>query len=323
MRVLVIGGAGYIGSHVQKQLLEEGFDVAVFDDLSTGSEINLLPQTEFIRGSILDKDALNEAMGRHIDGVVHLAAKKAVGESMLCPEIYAENNICGSLNILNAMAANGVRHIVFSSSAAVYGMPQYIPVDEKHPIRPINYYGYTKAAIEENMRWYSQLGKLNYAALRYFNAVGYAADGSIRGKEKNPQNLMPIIMEAATGKREKFSIFGNDYDTPDGTCIRDYVHVSDLAKAHTLALRKLAADDASFAVNLGTGKGTSVKEVVDAAEKVIGKKLNYDYAPRRAGDPAILTAGAGLARELLGWQPEYTDVEKIIQTVWNLEQEQN
>ena len=323
MRVLVIGGAGYIGSHVQKQLLEEGFDVAVFDDLSTGSEINLLPQTEFIRGSILDKDALNEAMGRHIDGVVHLAAKKAVGESMLCPEIYAENNICGSLNILNAMAANGVRHIVFSSSAAVYGMPQYIPVDEKHPIRPINYYGYTKAAIEENMRWYSQLGKLNYAALRYFNAVGYAADGSIRGKEKNPQNLMPIIMEAATGKREKFSIFGNDYDTPDGTCIRDYVHVSDLAKAHTLALKKLAADNVSFAVNLGTGKGTSVKEVVDAAEKVIGKKLNYDYAPRRAGDPAILTAGAGLAREMLGWQPEYTDVEKIIQTVWNLEQEQN
>lgn len=323
MRVLVIGGAGYIGSHVQKQLLEEGFDVAVFDDLSTGSEINLLPQTEFICGSILDKDALNEAMGRHIDGVVHLAAKKAVGESMLCPEIYAENNICGSLNILNAMAANGVRHIVFSSSAAVYGMPQYIPVDEKHPIRPINYYGYTKAAIEENMRWYSQLGKLNYAALRYFNAVGYAADGSIRGKEKNPQNLMPIIMEAATGKREKFSIFGNDYDTPDGTCIRDYVHVSDLAKAHTLALKKLAADNVSFAVNLGTGKGTSVKEVVDAAEKVIGKKLNYDYAPRRAGDPAILTAGAGLARELLGWQPEYTDVEKIIQTVWNLEHEQN
>lgn len=323
MRVLVIGGAGYIGSHVQKQLLEEGFDVAVFDDLSTGSEINLLPQTEFIRGSILDKDALNEAMGRHIDGVVHLAAKKAVGESMLCPEIYAENNICGSLNILNAMAANGVRHIVFSSSAAVYGMPQYIPVDEKHPIRPINYYGYTKAAIEENMRWYSQLGKLNYAALRYFNAVGYAADGSIRGKEKNPQNLMPIIMEAATGKREKFSIFGNDYDTPDGTCVRDYVHVSDLAKAHTLALKKLAADNVSFAVNLGTGKGTSVKEIVDAAEKVIGKKLNYDYAPRRAGDPAILTAGAGLARELLGWQPEYTDVEKIIQTVWNLEQEQN
>ncbi len=323
MKVLVIGGAGYIGSHVQKQLLEEGFDVAVFDDLSTGSEINLLPQTEFIHGSILDKDALNEAMGRHIDGVVHLAAKKAVGESMLCPEIYAENNICGSLNILNAMAANGVRHIVFSSSAAVYGMPQYIPVDEKHPIRPINYYGYTKAAIEENMRWYSQLGKLNYAALRYFNAVGYAADGSIRGKEKNPQNLMPIIMEAATGKREKFSIFGNDYDTPDGTCIRDYVHVSDLAKAHTLALKKLAADNVSFAVNLGTGKGTSVKEIVDAAEKVIGKKLNYDYAPRRAGDPAILTAGAGLARELLGWQPEYTDVEKIIQTVWNLEQEQN
>lgn len=320
MKILVIGGAGYIGSHVQKQLLEEGFDVVVFDDLSTGSEINLLPKTEFIRGCILDKDALNVAMGRNIDGVVHLAAKKAVGESMLCPEIYAENNICGSINVLNAMVTYGVRHIVFSSSAAVYGIPQYIPVNEKHPICPINYYGYTKAIIEENMRWYAQLGKLDYAALRYFNAVGYAADGSIRGKEKNPQNLMPVIMEVAIGKREKFSIFGNDYDTPDGTCIRDYVHVSDLAKAHTLALRKLVTDNASFTVNLGTGKGSSVREVVEAAEKVIGQKLNYDYAPRRAGDPAILTASANQAKEFLGWQARYTDVEEIIQTIWNLEQ---
>ena len=234
-RILVAGGAGYIGSHVQKQLLEDGFEVAVFDDLSSGDRKNILPGAAFIEGNILDKAALNAAMRQEIDGVVHLAAKKAVGESMVKPELYAENNISGSINILNAMAENGVKHIVFSSSAAVYGMPEYVPIDEDHRIAPINYYGYTKVAIEENMRWYARLGKLNYAALRYFNAVGYAADKSITGKERNPQNLMPIIMEAATGKREKFSIFGNDYDTPDGTCIRDYVHVSDLARAHTLA----------------------------------------------------------------------------------------
>lgn len=320
MRILVIGGAGYIGSHVQKQLLEEGFGVTVFDDLSSGDRVNLLPGADFILGSILDKKALAHAMSGGIDGVVHLAAKKAVGESMERPEIYAENNICGALNILNAMTACGVRHIVFSSSAAVYGMPRYIPLDEAHPIEPINYYGYTKAAIEENMRWYARLGKIDYAALRYFNAVGYAADKSITGKERNPQNLLPIIMEAATGKREKLSIFGNDYDTPDGTCVRDYVHVSDLARAHTLALKKLAADGESFTVNLGTGKGTSVKEIVDATEKVIGRKLNYDYATRRAGDPAILTAKADKARQLLGWEPQYTDIEEIIRTVWNLEQ---
>lgn len=318
-KILVAGGAGYIGSHVQKQLLEEGFEVLVFDDLSSGDEANLLPEAEFIRGNILDKPVLEMAMAEGIDGVVHLAAKKAVGESMVRPELYAENNLTGSINILNAMVKNGVKHIVFSSSAAVYGMPQYVPIDENHPIAPINYYGYTKRAIEENMEWYAKLGKLNYAALRYFNAVGYAADKSITGKERNPQNLMPIIMEAATGKREKFSIFGNDYDTADGTCVRDYVHVSDLAKAHTAAMKKLMTDGESFTVNLGTGKGTSVKEIVEACEKVTQRTLNYDYAPRRAGDPATLTANADKARKLLGWEPEYTDVEDIIRTVWNLE----
>lgn len=318
-KILVAGGAGYIGSHVQKQLLEEGFEVLVFDDLSSGDEANLLPEAEFIRGNILDKPVLEMAMAEGIDGVVHLAAKKAVGESMVHPELYAENNLTGSINILNAMVKNGVKHIVFSSSAAVYGMPQYVPIDENHPIAPINYYGYTKRAIEENMEWYAKLGKLNYAALRYFNAVGYAADKSITGKERNPQNLMPIIMEAATGKREKFSIFGNDYDTADGTCVRDYVHVSDLAKAHTAAMKKLMTDGESFTVNLGTGKGTSVKEIVEACEKVTQRTLNYDYAPRRAGDPATLTANADKARKLLGWEPEYTDVEDIISTVWNLE----
>lgn len=318
-KILVAGGAGYIGSHVQKQLLEEGFKVVIFDDLSSGSLVNVLPDAEFVQGSILDRQALNNVMKQGIDGVVHLAAKKAVGESMINPQLYAENNISGSINILNAMVENGIRHIVFSSSAAVYGMPHYTPIDENHPINPINYYGYTKLAIEQNMDWFARLGKLTYAALRYFNAVGYAADKSITGRERNPQNLMPIIMEAATGKRNSFSIFGNDYDTPDGTCIRDYVHVSDLARAHTLALRRLMNGGGSFAVNLGTGTGTSVKEIVDATEAIIGKKLCYTYALRRAGDPAILTANAEKAYELLGWKPEYTNIKDIIRTVWNLE----
>lgn len=318
-RILVAGGAGYIGSHVQKQLLTDGFEVVVYDNLSSGDRKNLLPGALFIEGDILDEARLNLAMAQNIDGVVHLAAKKAVGDSMIYPEVYAQNNISGAINILNAMVKNGVKHLVFSSSAAVYGMPCYSPIDENHPVNPINYYGYTKICIEQNMEWYARLGKLNYAALRYFNAVGYAADKSITGKERNPQNLLPIIMEAATGKREKFSIFGNDYDTPDGTCVRDYIHVSDLAKAHSLALTKLMSGGESFALNLGTGKGTSVQEIVDATEKVIGKKLNYDYAPRRIGDPALLTAKADRAQEILGWTPEYTDIEEIIRTVWNLE----
>lgn len=318
-RILVIGGAGYIGSHVQKQLLEEGFEVVVFDNLSSGDIANVFRSSTFIKGDILDEEDLEKAMSMNIKGVVHLAAKKAVGESMISPDIYAKNNIAGAINVLNAMVKHGVKHIVFSSSAAVYGVPLYIPIDEKHPICPINYYGYTKRAIEENMEWFCKLGKLNYVSLRYFNAVGYAKDKSIKSKEKNPQNLMPIIMEAATNKRDGFSIFGNDYETPDGTCVRDYVHVSDLAKAHSLALKKLFESEVSYTLNLGTGIGTSVKEIVDATEKIIGKKLKYNYAPRREGDPAIIMAKSDLAYDILGWEPEYKNVEDIISTVWNLE----
>ena len=318
-KILVIGGAGYIGSHIQKELLENGYDVVVYDNLSSGDKVNLLDGANFVEGDILNEELLNSVMSQNIKAVVHLAAKKAVDESMIRPEVYAKNNITGSLNILNAMVNNNVKYIVFSSSAAVYGEPQYIPIDEKHPISPINYYGYTKRAIEENMEWYNKLGKLNFTALRYFNAVGYAKDGSIKGKERNPQNLMPIIMEAATGKRNGFSIFGNDYNTPDGTCVRDYIHVSDLARAHLLALIKMFDENKSYKLNLGTGIGTSVKEIVDATEKVIGKKLEYTYAPRRCGDPDTLTAKAEEAKKVLGWEPFYTNIEEIIATVWNLE----
>ena len=318
-KILVIGGAGYIGSHVQKKLLEDGFNVVVFDNLSSGDKINVLAGAQFVEGDILNEEELDKVMSLGIDAVVHLAAKKAVGESMEKPEIYAKNNICGSINILNAMVKNGVKYIVFSSSAAVYGMPEYVPIDEKHKISPINYYGYTKRAIEENLEWFDKLGKIKFISLRYFNAVGYAKDKSIRGKERNPQNLMPIIMEAATGKRDGFSIFGNDYETEDGTCIRDYIHVSDLATAHCQSIKKLFSDDCSYTLNLGTGLGTSVKEIVDATEKVIGKKLKYSYAPRRAGDPAKLTANANMAQEVLGWKPQFVEIEDIISTVWNLE----
>lgn len=320
-KILVIGGAGYIGSHVVKELLNGGYETLVFDNMSTGQEVNLFSEAGFIRGDILDRRALDEAMKQNIDAVIHLAAKKAVGESMENPQKYAENNLTGSINILNSMVDNGVKHIVFSSSAAVYGMPAYVPLDEQHPLRPMSFYGYTKMAVENYMDWYSRLKDLNYISLRYFNAVGYAADGRITGKEKNPQNLLPIIMEAATGKRDGFSIFGSDYDTPDGTCLRDYIHVSDLATAHVAAIKRLMTDSKSYCLNLGTGKAVSVKQIVDAAENVIGRRLNYHFAPRRPGDPAVVVAKAELAEKILGWKARYTDIEAIIRTTWNLETE--
>ena len=318
-KVLVIGGAGYIGSHVVKELLENGFETVVYDNMSTGQEVNLFEEAGFIKADILDEKALDNALKQNIDAVIHLAAKKAVGESMENPQTYSVNNLTGTINILNAMVNNGVKHIVFSSSAAVYGMPKYLPLDEKHPRNPMNFYGYTKAAIEDLMDWYSKLKDFNYIALRYFNAVGYAEDKSILGKEKNPQNLLPIIMEVATGQREKFAIYGSDYDTPDGTCLRDYIHVSDLASAHVLAVKKLMNDKKSYCLNLGTSKATSVKEIVDATENVIGKRLKYNYAPRRSGDPAVVVAKAELAKDILGWEAKYTDIETIIRTTWNIE----
>ncbi len=318
-KILVAGGAGYIGSHVVKAILKAGHQAVVYDDLSSGQRINLFPQAEFIQGDILNYAALKEAMSRNIDAVVHLAGKKAVGESMLVPEKYAVNNITGALNIINAMAECGVKHIVFSSSAAVYGMPEYLPVDEKHPLNPINYYGFTKLEFERNLEWYSRLKDFSYMALRYFNAVGYDAEGDIRGKELNPQNLLPIIIEAATGKRECLNVFGNDYETRDGTCVRDYVHVTDLAKAHVMALEKLMDGAKSEVINLGTNTGTTVKEVIQAAEKVIGKKLNVKYVERRPGDPAELVASYDKAKKVLGWEPDYKNIEDIVRTTWDME----
>ena len=315
MRILVIGGAGYIGSHVVKSLLQNNVQVRVFDDMSTGQSVNLFKDAEFIKGTILDSEALENAL-EGVDGVVHLAAKKAVGESMENPEKYAQNNLTGAINLLNAMVKKNVKYLVFSSSAAVYGIPQYAQVDENHPVNPINFYGFTKLEMERLMQWYDTLKGIKFVSLRYFNAVGYDADGDILGLEKNPQNLLPVIMETLTGIREKMAVFGTDYNTPDGSCIRDYIHVSDLAEAHTLALKYLQKNNQSQMLNLGTGRGHSVLEMILETEKLLNKKINYTIAPRRSGDPETLTAIATKAEKLLNWYPQQSDLKNIILTTW-------
>ena len=236
MKVLVIGGAGYIGSHVVKEMMKAGHEVAVFDNLSSGLRCNLFPQNEFIYGNILIQADIEAAFAKGFDAFVHLAAFKAAGESMILPEKYSVNNITGTLNIMNAAVKYGCKKMIFSSSAAVFGSPEYLPIDEDHPKNPENYYGFTKLEIERFMGWYDKLKGMRFAALRYFNAAGYDPDGEIRGLEQNPQNLLPRVMEVAAGMKSGMKVFGTDYDTRDGTCIRDYVHVTDLARAHVMAL---------------------------------------------------------------------------------------
>ena len=316
MKVLVIGGAGYIGSHVVKELMAKGHKVTVFDNLSSGLIQNLFPENDFIAGNILHPEDLDNAFSRGFDAFIHLAAFKAAGESMIKPEKYSVNNINGTINILNAAVAHGCLNMVFSSSAAVFGEPQYLPIDENHPKNPENYYGFTKLKIEEFMKWYEQLRGLHFAALRYFNAAGYDPEGVLYGLEKNPANLLPVIMEAACGKREKVSIFGNDYPTRDGTCIRDYIHVTDLASAHVLALEYIAKNKSSLTLNLGTGNGITVTEMLESTRKITGREIKAEYTDRRPGDPAQLTASSELAKKTLGWEPKYSDANTLIASTW-------
>ena len=316
MNVLVIGGAGYIGSHVVKELNKQGHKVTVFDNLSSGLRQNLFKQNGFIHGDILIKEQLDAAFAQGFDAFIHLAAFKAAGESMVSPEKYSVNNITGTLNILNSAVEHGCKRMVFSSSAAVFGEPQYLPIDEAHPKNPENYYGFTKLKIEEFMAWYEKLRGLRFAALRYFNAAGYDVDGEIYGLEQNPANLLPIIMEVACGMRPKMKIFGNDYDTRDGTCIRDYIHVTDLAAAHVKALEWIAKNQKSLTVNLGSEKGTTVTEMVEAARRITGKPIPADYAERRPGDPASLVASAKYAAEVLGWKAQHSDVDTLLETTY-------
>ena len=318
MKVLVIGGAGYIGSHVVKEMMKAGHEVTVFDNLSSGLRCNLFPKNGFIYGNILIPADLEAAFSQGFDAFVHLAAFKAAGESMILPEKYSVNNITGTINIMNAAVKYGCKKMIFSSSAAVFGAPEYLPMDEEHPKNPENYYGFTKLEIERFMGWYDKLKGLRFAALRYFNAAGYDPDGEIRGLEQNPANLLPRVMEVAAGMKDEMKVFGTDYDTRDGTCIRDYVHVTDLARAHVMALDYITKNDKSITLNLGTEKGTTVKEIIDAARKITGKPIPSTDVERRPGDPACLYATSKLAKELLGWEPKYSDVETLVRTTWEV-----
>jgi len=312
-KILVVGGAGYIGSHVVKTLRDAGKFPVVFDNMSCGLRENLLPGIPFILGDTLKPEQLKAAM-KGVDSIIHMAALKAAGESMTKPEKYAENNISGTINLLNAATAAKVKYFVFSSSAAVYGEPQYLPLDEEHPTQPINFYGHTKLAIENLLRWYSQLKGLRFSSLRYFNAAGYDVDGELNGLEHKPNNLLPIVMEKIMGRREKVEVFGTDYDTRDGSCIRDYIHVSDLADAHLLALDYLKHENQDLVINLGTSNGLSVLEIMQIAREVSGQEFNYTLGPRRAGDPAVVLAKTELAAELLDWKPKHSDAQTLLET---------
>lgn len=318
MKILVVGGAGYIGSHVCLELMEAGHEVTVFDNLSSGKKENLFSGESFIEGDIMDEAALDSAMAKGFDGLVHLAAFKAAGESMLYPEKYARNNIAGTINILNAMTKNKVKRLVFSSSAAVYGEPEYLPIDEKHPCRPENFYGFTKLDIEGLLAWYSKLKGLSYAALRYFNAAGYDIRGRVKGLESNPANLLPVIMEVAAGIRPDLRVFGNDYPTKDGTGVRDYVHVNDLAKAHAMAMERLEKPEDSLTVNLGSEEGLSVLEILECARRITGQAIPATIEGRRPGDPARLVASSKMAATVLGWKASYSDAETLIASSWDV-----
>ncbi|MFZ4616163.1 MAG: UDP-glucose 4-epimerase GalE [Rectinemataceae bacterium] len=318
MKILVVGGAGYIGSHVAREFLDRGHSVTVYDNLSTGTRENLFPDEDFVLGDILDYPAIHAAAtGGGFDALIHLAAAKAAGESMLNPMKYSTQNLSGTVNILNAAAEAGICKVVFSSSAATYGEPKYLPIDEKHPTDPENYYGFTKLEIERILAWYDRLKGMRYAALRYFNAAGYDSRGRIAGLERNPANLLPVVMEVAAGMRPAIQVFGDDYDTKDGTGVRDYVHVSDLARGHVAALEWIAKNDRSLTVNLGSEEGISVKEMLESARRITGRPIKADFVGRRPGDPARLVASSALARETLGWTARDSDVDTLVRTTWD------
>ena len=317
MAILVLGGAGYIGSHTVYELIDAGRDVVVADNLLTGFRAAVHPKARFYQLDIRDRSALDELFTKEkIEGVIHFAASSQVGESMSDPLKYYDNNLHGTMVLLQAMVAHGVDKIVFSSTAATYGEPERVPILETDRTDPTNCYGETKLAMEHMMRWVSRAHGLKYVALRYFNACGAHPSGAI-GEAHNPEtHLIPLILQVPNGQREKISIFGDDYPTKDGTCIRDYIHVSDLAQAHILALDHLLQGGESDVFNLGNGVGFTVKEVIDVARAVTGHPIPAETCPRRAGDPAQLIASSKKAVEQLGWKPKYNDLNTIIASAW-------
>lgn len=318
MAILVLGGAGYIGSHTVYELIDAGRDVVIADNLETGHIEAVHPKAKFYQGDIRNREFVDSVFeSEHIDGVIHFAANSLVGESMTNPLKYYDNNLCGTKVLLESMVAHGIDKIVFSSTAATYGEPERVPILETDKTEPTNCYGETKLSMEKMFKWVGKAHGLRFVSLRYFNACGAHVSGKI-GEAHNPEShLIPLILQVPNGQREYISIFGDDYDTKDGTCIRDYIHVTDLAQAHILAMDYLMNGGESNIFNLGNGVGFTVKEVIDTARKVTGHPIPAKITPRRAGDPAQLIASSEKARSVLGWHPEHADLEEIIATAWN------
>ena len=319
MKILVTGGAGYIGSVVCAELLRAGHKVVVYDNFSHGYRRAVARGAEVVTGEVGDREALGAALQRQRpDAVMHFAALIEAGESMKFPERFFRNNTAATLNLLECMLQHGPRRLVFSSTAALYGNPERTPIEEEAALRPTNAYGESKLLVERMLDWFHQIHGLRYASLRYFNAAGGAGE---LGEDHRPEShLIPLILQVALGKREKISIYGTDYDTPDGTCVRDYIHVLDLASAHALALEALAERD-RLIYNLGNGRGFSVRQVVQVARKVTGHAIPAEDAPRRPGDPAVLVASSEKIRRELGWQPKYPQLEQIVSSAWKWRRE--
>lgn len=319
MKVLVVGGAGYIGSHMVKKLLANGHQVITFDNLSGGFRDAVLGGA-FVEGDLADRIALDNVFTLHQpDAVMHFASFIQVGESVKLPDKYYRNNFSNTVNLLDAMVAHGVKRFIFSSTAAIFGEPEYVPIDELHPMRPLNPYGRSKWMVEQMLADYRLAFGLQYVCLRYFNAAG-ADPGGLLGERHQPEtHLIPLVLQAASGRRQNIAVFGRDYDTPDGTCIRDYIHIVDLCSAHLLALNLLDEDGQSDCFNLGNGEGFSVQQVIDATQRITGVSIHVADAPRRAGDPARLVADASKARRILGWTPRHAELDAIIKDAWHWE----
>jgi UDP-glucose 4-epimerase len=318
--ILIVGGAGYIGSHINKLLSENGFRTIVFDSLVSGHEWSV-KWGKFVKGDLTNIEEIRKVFAENkIEAVLDFAAFIEVGESVLNPQKYYYNNTVNTLNLLSVMKEFEVKKLIFSSTAATYGMPQYTPIDEKHPQWPINPYGWSKLFNERIFADYDVAYGLKYVALRYFNACG-ADESAVVGEDHQPEShLIPLVLEAAIGNRENIKIFGTDYETPDGTCVRDYVHVTDLAVAHKLALEHLLRGGESKQYNLGNGKGFSVREVIEAVKKVTNKEFKVIEVERRPGDPAVLVAKSDLIKTELGWEPKYKNIEEIVKTAWQWHQ---
>jgi len=315
MKILVVGGAGYIGSVCSELLLDQGHGVTIFDNLSEGHRRALDPRAEFVEGDLVDRQSIEKILAKQRpDAVMHFAANALVGESMQNPSKYFRNNIANGLNLLDAIVAAGVGKIIFSSTCAIFGPPERVPIDETTPPRPINPYGESKLAFEKILRWYGEIHGLKFVSLRYFNAAG--ASAKFGEDHRVETHLIPNVLKVALGEKLNVEIFGTDYETPDGTCIRDYIHILDLARAHILALK---ADKSDF-YNLGTGGGASVREVIDSCRKVTGRKIDIVEKPRRPGDPPRLIASSEKIKRELDWKPQFQSLDAIIESAWKWHQ---